>query len=231
MVNPTKSSDSLAPTMAICCLCAWLTLLLFQQKSRVVTSSAAVWLGLLLGFAVDVRIANLLLSVGYVACFALEQIVPGWRRPNDRLQACIFGVCMAIGIAPTLIANYINVGNPFASAYIGADVAMPDFNIGDIAGSLFRYAHGNQGIMLLIALGLTIFFCKIWGAFEPTRHAYVVLIVNLFVNMGFYLTHQIYTPYYAMAIATLTIWTVLFFYAQVPSPVADKSVSTLGLHS
>jgi hypothetical protein len=215
MVNPTRGSDSLAPTMPLACLCGLLTAVMFRLGSRVLMLVVGGLLGFLLGCAVDMRIANLLLAAGYFVYFGL--MVLKRRQPIDLLQGCIFGASLIIGTIPTLVANYVNVGSPFLSAYTGIDTALPDFGISQIAHSMLLYAQGNnQSVMLAMALALTIGFRKLCGGLQAAGRIQFIIATNLLANMAFYLTHSGYNSYYAMGIATLTVWTAVFSFMQVP---------------
>src|SRR5436190_5453520 len=68
MINPTKASYSIAPTMMVCAAAGLLTARLFSATSseRV---RLAVAIGLLIGLSVNFRLPNLLLSAGYGISF------------------------------------------------------------------------------------------------------------------------------------------------------------------
>ena len=73
MINPTKASYSMAPTMVACALAGFLTACLFvktpQRHRRLVLTML---IGFLLGLAVNFRLANLFLSAGYFLFFAVR---------------------------------------------------------------------------------------------------------------------------------------------------------------
>ena len=127
MINPTKSSFSMAPTMVVCALGGFLTARLFaveRPRHRLVLTLAT---GFVIGLAVNFRLANLFLSAGYFAFFGLAFLR---SRKFDRvLQGGLFGIAYLVGIAPTLIANAINAGSPFKTTYGGADLAPPEFDL------------------------------------------------------------------------------------------------------
>src|SRR5664279_4177975 len=69
MINPAKSSYSVAPTMAACVLAGFLTAKLFlarQLRHRLVLAGLV---GLIVGLAVNFRLPNLLLASGYLLFF------------------------------------------------------------------------------------------------------------------------------------------------------------------
>ena len=50
------------------------------------------------------------------------------RSKETFLQGLAFGIAFLIGVAPTLVANAINAGSPFATTYGGIDVAPREIN-------------------------------------------------------------------------------------------------------
>jgi hypothetical protein len=45
--------------------------------------------------------------------------------------------------------------------------------------------------------------------------------LNLAVNVPFFLTHPTFNPYYAMPIAMLSLWSLLFAFLMLPAEPAD----------
>ena len=122
MINPTKASYSMAPTMMVCALAGFLTAKLFA-------AAAAAGLPVrrcrfsdrpLRQFpaAEPVAVGRLLPVLS--AAFLIA------RNRQTFLQGLAFGVALLIGLAPTLVANAINAGSPFATTYGGIDVAPPE---------------------------------------------------------------------------------------------------------
>jgi hypothetical protein len=179
MINPTKASYSVAPTMMVCALAGFLTAKLFKAEPR---HQVLLWalVGLLIGLSVNFRLPNLCLAAGY--CLYLAGAFLLARNKETFLQAAAFGVAILIGMAPTLIANAVNAGSPFTTTYGGPDVVPPELD----AAVLWRF---NQG-----------------GA----RRVAIVLAANLVVNLIFFMTHPIFTPYYIIPIDMLSLWTLLF---------------------
>ena len=122
MINPTKASYSVAPTMMICALAGFLTAKLFKAEPR---NQVLLWalLGLLIGLSVNFRLPNLFLAAGY--CLYLAGAFLLARSRETFLQGLSFSIAFLIGITPTLIANTINAGSPFSTTYGGVDVAPP----------------------------------------------------------------------------------------------------------
>ncbi|WP_245310181.1 hypothetical protein [Bradyrhizobium jicamae] len=67
MINPTKASYSVAPTMMVCALVGFLTAKLFvvRQQRRLLVIALV---GLLIGLSVNFRLPNLFLAAGYCLC-------------------------------------------------------------------------------------------------------------------------------------------------------------------
>ena len=201
MINPTKASYSIAPTMMVCALAGWLTAKLFADWSRHRLVLLAL-VGLLIGLSVNLRLPNLFLSAGY--CLYLAGAFLLARNRETFLQGAAFGVALLIGMVPTLVANAINAGSPFTTTYGGPDVAPPELD----AGVLWQYFRDVQFTLLAIAAAWTAWLWRFnrGGA----RRVAIVLAANLVVNLIFFMTHPIFTHYYIMPIDMLTLWTLLF---------------------
>jgi hypothetical protein len=201
MINPTKASYSVAPTMMVCALAGFLTAKLFMGGHRHRLFLLAL-IGLLIGLSVNFRLPNLFLSAGY--CLYLAGAFLWVRNRETFLQGLAFGIAFLIGMAPTLIANTINAGSPFSTTYSGVDVVPPELN----SGILWRYVLDVQFILLAIA---AVWTGLLWR-FNRARAGQVALLVaaNLAVNLIFFMTHPIFTPYYIIPIDMLSLWTLLF---------------------
>jgi hypothetical protein len=133
MINPAKSSYSVAPTMAACALAGFLTAKLFGVKPPLHRLLLAALTGLLIGIAVNFRLPNLFLSAGYLLFFFASLLLH--RRIETFLEGGLFGVAFLAGMAPTLAANAINAGSPFATTYGSDDVKPVEFSLGIIRSS------------------------------------------------------------------------------------------------
>ena len=71
--------------------------------------------GLLIGLSVNFRLPNLFLSAGYFLFLAGAFLLA--RNRETFLQGLAFGVAFLVGMTPTLVANAINAGSPFATTY------------------------------------------------------------------------------------------------------------------
>ena len=118
----------------------------------------------------------------------------------------LFGIAFLVGLVPTLVSNAINAGSILATTYSSVDATPPDFSF-----SMARqYFSDMQGAL--------VFLIATWSivalAVNVKKTAASIVAVNIVLNLGFFLTHAISTPYYLMPLAILSIWTLLFFFLQ-----------------
>jgi hypothetical protein len=201
MINPTKASYSVAPTMMVCALAGFLTAKLFKAEPR---NQVLLWalLGLLIGLSVNFRLPNLFLAAGY--CLYLGGAFLLTRSKETFLQGLAFGIALLIGMMLTLIANAINAGSPFSTTYSSVDAVPPELN----PGVLLSYLVDVQFTLLAISIVWTAW---LWRADRGrARQVSVLVAVNLAVNLIFFATHPIFTPYYIIPIDMLSLWTLLF---------------------
>jgi hypothetical protein len=215
MINPTKASYSMAPTMMVCATAGYLTAKLFSDEMRP-RLLLTILTGFLIGVSVNFRLANLFLSAGY--CLYLGGAFLWVRNRETFLQGLCFGVSFLIGIAPTLIANTINAGSPFSTTYGGVDTVPPELN----AGVLLSYLVDVQFTLLAISVGWTAW---LWRSNRGRARQIALLVAaNLAVNVIFFMTHPIFTPYYIIPIDMLSLWTLLFATLDLRGErAADKS--------
>jgi hypothetical protein len=201
MINPSKASYSVPPTMMVCAAAGFLTAKLFvvRQQRRLLIIALV---GLLIGLSVNFRLPNLFLAAGYCLCLACAFLLA--RSKETFLQGFAFGVSFLIGIAPTLIANAINAGSPFSTTYGGVDAVPPELN----AGVLLSYLVDVQFTLLAISVAWTAW---LWRSDRGRARGVALLVAaNLAVNLIFFMTHPIFTPYYIIPIDMLSLWTLLF---------------------
>jgi hypothetical protein len=201
MINPTKASYSVAPTMMVCAVAGFLTAKLLTGSLRH-RPALTLLVGLLIGLSVNFRLPNLLLAAGY--CLYLAGAFLVIRTKQTFLQGAVFGVACLVGMAPTLIANAINAGSPFATTYGGVDAVPPELN----AGVLLSYLVDVQFTLLAIS---AVWSAWLWRSGRGRNGQVAILVaVNLAVNLIFFMTHPIFTHYYILPIDMLSLWTLLF---------------------
>ena len=124
-------------------------------------------------------------------------------------------------MTPTLIANAINAGSPFATTYGGVDIAPPELN----ASVLLSYLVDVQFTLLAIS---AVWTAWLWR-FDQVRAERVAILVaaNLAVNLIFFMSHPIFTPYYIIPIDMLSLWTLLFATLDLRGERASDSAAFL----
>jgi hypothetical protein len=215
MVNPTKASYSVAPTMAVCALAGFLTAKLFAVKRPLHRLVLAALTGLVIGLAVNFRLPNLFLSAGYLLFFLVSLLLQ--RRIETLLEGGLFGVAFLAGMAPTLLANAINAGSPFATTYGSDDVKPVEFSLGIIRS----YLADMQSVLLLLAIAGSAVLLRVAGRDSGARQVARVTSGNLVVNLAFFLSHPVITPYYTIPIAMLSMWSLLFAWLTQPAEAVD----------
>lgn len=213
MINPAKASYSIAPTMALCAIVGYLTALwLIKTKD-------SVWLvlliGLLLGLSVNLRLPNLFLVAGYVLFLGVAFLRS--RTAATFVRGLVFGLAFTIGMVPTLVANAINAGSPFATTYSSDDATAPEINL----TILNQYLHDMQFVLILLAVGLTAWL--LLTGRDGARQVALVVSGNLLVNLIFFVSHPTFTPYYVVPITMLSLWSVCFALALQPTESAEQA--------
>jgi len=222
MINPSKASYSLAPTMVVCAFAGFLTPHWLKEKKH----DYKIWLTLLLGFLfgllVDFRLPNLFLSAGYFL-FLFVALVSS-RQPSIVLQGALFGFAFLVGLAPTLVSNAINAGSPLATTYGGPDVVPPEFSLGIVR----QYLADTQFVLLALAIAGTVHLMRVGT--ESTRRVALVTAINLAVNLAFFLSHPVFTPYYTVPIAMLSLWSLLFAWLMQDAEAVDGRLAGQAAH-
>jgi hypothetical protein len=213
MINPAKASYSVPPTMTVCALAGFLTAQLFSARQRHRLLLAGL-VGLLIGLAVNFRLPNLFLSSGYFVFFFVAIVLS--PKMETVLQGAVFGAAFLAGMAPTLVANAINAGSPLSTTYGAVDVTPPEFSVGVI----WSYLADMQFVLLVLAVAWTLLMLR-WHRGNGTRQTALVAAANLMVNLAFFLTHPVFTPYYTIPVAMLSLWSLLFAALMAPAEAVD----------
>jgi len=208
MINPAKASYSVAPTMALCAVAGFLTALWLARDKRSVL--LVVLIGLLLGTSVNFRLPNALLAAGYFLFLGIPFL---WTRSLATfVRGLAFGAGVLVGMVPTLVAQAINAGSALATTYGSADVVAPAFDLAVFG----QYLRDMQFVLIVLAIGATLWL--LWAREGHVRQATFLVAANLVVNLGFFMSHPIFTPYYVVPITMLSLWTLSF--ARLLQPVA-----------
>ena len=109
MINPTKASYSMAPTMIVCALAGFLTakLLVGAARQQLVL---IILIGLLIGLAVNFRLANLFLASGYGSAFASHSCFR--ETAETLLRAFAFAICVRDRSRADSAREYDQCGKP-----------------------------------------------------------------------------------------------------------------------
>jgi hypothetical protein len=213
MVNPTKASYSMAPTMAACALAGLLTASFLAAEQPRRRLALAGLIGLIIGLCVNFRLPNLFLASGYLLFFGGSLLI--FRKVSLAVQGALFTLLFLAGMTPTLIANAINAGSPFSTTYGGIDVVPPAFSFGIV----WQYLADTQFVMILLAAAST---GILWRSNRVVgRQVAAITAGNLVVNLAFFLSHPIFTPYYTIPLAMFSLWSLLFAFLIEPSEVVD----------
>ena len=214
MINPTKASYSVAPTMAVCAIAGFFTARLFLAEQRQHRLLLTAIVGLLIGLAVNFRLPNLFLCSGYFLFFFVSFLLS--RKIETVLQGALFGTGFLAGMAPTLLANAINAGSPFSTTYGGPDLTPPDFSFSVI----WSYVADMQFVLLVLGGAWTVLMLRGHRG-SGIRQVALVTAGNLLVNLAFFLSHPIFTPYYTLPVAMLSLWSLLFAGLMQPAEAVD----------
>jgi hypothetical protein len=214
MINPAKASYSMAPTMAVCALAGFLTAgsCAAELRQRRLLLTGVV--GFLLGLAVNFRLPNLFLSSGYFLFFFVSFLLS--RKFEIALRGVLFGAAFLAGMAPTLLANAINAGGPFSTTYGGIDVMPPDFSF----HVLWSYVEDMQFVLLALASAWTVLILRSCRG-AGIRQLAMVAAGNLVVNIAFFMSHSVFTPYYTIPVAMFSLWSLLFGSLMLPVEAVD----------
>jgi hypothetical protein len=218
MINPVKASYSMAPTMVVCALAGFLTAKLFAGSEPKHRIWLTLLLGFLLGLSVNLRLPNLFLSAGYFLFFLVSFL--STRKPSIAIRGIGLGAAFLVGMAPTLVANAINAGSPFATTYGGQDVVPPDFSFAIVTQYL-----GDLQFVLLALAGASIAAVLLTRNERGIRRVALVTAANLVVNLAFFLSHPLFTPYYTIPIAMLSLWSLSFAALLGPAEAVDERLA------
>ena len=131
----------------------------------------------------------------------------------------MFGAAFLVGMVPTLLANAINAGSPFSTTYGDADVKPPEFSFSVI----WSYVADMQFVLLVLAGACTVWMLRLHRG-SGTRQVALVTAGNLLVNLAFFMSHPVFTPYYTIPVAMLSLWSLLFAALMQPAEVVDDDV-------
>jgi hypothetical protein len=83
------------------------------------------------------------------------------------------------------------------------------------------YLADLQSVLLLLAMAWTALILRGNGV----RQVALVTAGNLLVNLAFFLSHPVFTPYYTIPVAMLSLWSLLFASLMQPAEIADDNLA------
>jgi hypothetical protein len=78
--------------------------------------------------------------------------------------------------------------------------------------------------VLLFLAGASIAWLLRTRSDRGVRRVALVTVANMIVNLAFFLSHPVFTPYYLIPIAMLSLWSVAFAALMRPTEVVDESL-------
>ena len=78
--------------------------------------------------------------------------------------------------------------------------------------------------MLLVLAAASIAYTLAVRGEGGVRRVALVTAANIVVNLAFFLSHPIFTPYYIVPIAMLSLWSVSFATLMKPAEAADEKL-------
>ena len=168
--------------------------------------------GLALGLSANFRVANILLIFGFA-------VVLGWgilRRPvrENAIRFITFFGTLAVGALPTLAANTINAGRPFATPYPLWATEPLALNGTNISTGLRFYSieHPVAGALVLCSTLLLIVVALLRRRLKYSKIAYILSIASLTLasNVVFFILYFPRNGYYICAVTVFATAIVLF---------------------
>jgi hypothetical protein len=178
-------------------------------------------IGLLLGLGINLRIANLVLAAGFGSWLLFVFLrYPGWSR---FLEGAVFGAAFLLGTLPTLWANHVNTGSALMSPY---DVPRPRFSIDQTIEQVRLYLGGTQGVLLVTATLAAISLLIL--ARGKQRQVTAIAALTLLFNIVYFVAYPIFTPYYLVPAAMLSLWLMLWGYLLHDGSATEVNAAHIG---
>jgi hypothetical protein len=126
------------------------------------------------------------------------------RKLSSFVQGLGFGVAVLVGMALAQIAEAIIAGSPLATTDGSADVVAPAFSL----TVLGQHLRDMQFVLIVLAIGATAWLLR--TSEGGARQVGLVAAGSLMVNLILFLSHPVFTPYYIVPIAMLTLCSTCF---------------------
>jgi len=81
-----------------------------------------------------------------------------------------------------------------------------------------------QFVLLVLAAAWTVLMLRLPRG-DAIKRIALVTAGNLLVNLAFFLSHPVFTPYYTIPIAMLSLWSLLFASLMQPAEAVDGDLA------
>jgi hypothetical protein len=86
------------------------------------------------------------------------------------------------------------------------------------------YLADLQSVLLLLAMAWTALILRRRRG-NGVKQVALVTAGNLLVNLAFFLSHPVFTPYYTIPVAMLSLWSLLFASLMQPTEIVDDDLA------
>ena len=203
---------SIPPSAVLALAGGYLTVETFAADRAGRRALAALLLGLALGLATNVRIANLLLLAGPFAAAGLMFLRAPSRATLVPPAALVAG--FVAGCIPLLAANAINAGHPLLSTYAADNTEALRLDWETVAAGLrfYFFERLTIGVIVLIAAAATLALLLLRRRLNVAGSALIALVaaVSLAATMLFLLFYTVRQHYYPFPMAVFVLSAAAF---------------------
>ena len=215
---------------------AWLAMLLFEIRYVLTFKNLvlAVFIGLLVGTLLAVRIASIIVLPA-IAAIVLCKIIEAIEQKKFSSTVLLAGVSsFACALLPLMVANWVNAGSPFESTYNDYDKKISFGNSELLLNNLSYYLIENRAAALSIlassVLALVLTQAKTYRSAE--YRIALALVVVFIADLLFLSMKMVAIDYYFLPTAAFSLYSGLLLYAgghkvltKPPSSAAQHIVS------
>lgn len=195
-------SPSIPFSIFLCPVVVLLSFIAFPTNGAAGHKGAALVFGLMCGFLLSIRLANIFLLIGLAAQVGVSTRIWRFDRIGLNVKSIIWAVAPFILTGPAMIlyANHVNTGNAFITTYGHADTSPPALSIDLVFDNLRFYFgtwFGTPPLVIAIALVVLRFLSKPkewWACIQ--RPAVAGALACMVVSVFYFLTHDISIEYY-----------------------------------
>jgi hypothetical protein len=196
---------------------AWLALLLFEIRYVLTFKNLvlAVFIGLLVGTLLTVRIASVIVLPA-IAAIAFFKIIEAIEQKKFSSIVLIAGVSsFACAVLPLLVANLVNAGSPFESTYNDYDKKISFGNSELLLNNLSYYLIENRvaalSILALSVLALVLTQAKTYRSAE--YRITLALVLVFIADLLFLSMKMVAIDYYFLPTAAFSLYAGLLLYS------------------